>query len=317
VIHSRKIGEVDLIQVVEFTGPTHDLEWMLPGIPRSAFDVNVSWLEPNFWMSRTNCLVFTMQLWLLKARDRIILLDTGVGNGKKRASRHQTMINTPVLDWLEAVGAPPDKVTHVVHTHLHGDHVGWNTRDDNGRWVPTFPNATYFAPADDWANFKARHDVGELGIHDAPFVDSVLPIDDAGLLRLFVPGEEIADCLLPAAAPGHTHGQVTFGFRHAGEYCIFSADVLHSPMQVQFPEINSRWCEWPGPARLTRFALMEEAARTGATIYPAHASGVEGWHVARQADGYVVRIGEPPAATQALPVVGIPTPSGAPVRAHV
>ena len=154
MIQSRKIGDVELNQVVEFIGPTHDLDWMLPGIPRSAFEANAQWLEPNFWMARTNRLVFAMQLWVLKARDRAILIDTGVGNGKKRASRHQTMINTPAIDWLEAIGAAPDKITHVVHTHLHGDHIGWNTRDDGGRWVPTFPNATYFAPADDWAAFK-------------------------------------------------------------------------------------------------------------------------------------------------------------------
>ena len=292
MICSRKIGHVDLIQIVEFIGPTHDLDWMLPGMPRPAFDENASWLEPEFWMRNTNRLVFTMQLCVLKASDRIILVDTGVGNGKKRVSPHQNMINTPVLDWLEAVGASADKVTHVVHTHLHGDHVGWNTRNENGRWLPTFPNASYLLPADNWNDFKARHDAGELGVHDGPFVDSVLPIAEAGLMRLFDAGDDVADCLSASAAPGHTRGQVTLTFRHNGERCVFSADVLHSPMQVQFPDINSRWCEQPDAARATRRALLEDAAQTGATIYPAHARGVHGWHIVRQADGYAVRIGD-------------------------
>ncbi len=317
MINSRRIGDVELIQIVEFIGPTHDLEWMLPGMPRSALEANASWLEPNFWMGRTNRLVFSMQLWVLKARDRIILIDTGVGNGKRRASPHQTMLNTPALDWLEAIGARPEKVTHVVHTHLHGDHVGWDTRDDGGRWVPTFPNATYFAPAAEWTNFKARHDAGELGVHDGPFVDSVLPIAAAGLLRLFVPGEEVAGCLMPAAAPGHTFGQVTLAFRHAGEHCIFSADVLHSPMQLRFPDINSRWCEYPDAARATRRALIDEAATTGATIYPAHAIGVEGWQIVRQADGYALQIGDaapmPPKLTFAA---GASASKRLPVPAH-
>ena len=318
MIQSRKIGDVDLIQVVEFIGPTHDLDWMLPGIPRSAFEDNAPWLEPNFWMARTNRLVFAMQLWVLKARDRAILIDTGVGNGKKRASRHQTMINTPAIDWLEAIGAAPDKITHVVHTHLHGDHIGWNTRDDGGHWVPTFPNATYFAPADDWATFKKQHDAGTLGVHDAPFVDSVLPIADAGLLHFFSPGEEIADCLMPTAAPGHTLGQVTFTFRHAGERCIFAADVLHSPMQVHFPKINSRWCEWPDAARRTRLALIEEAARTGATVYPAHALGVEGWQIVRQSDAFAVRTGDAPTTASPAPAAaGVPPQINAPLPAHV
>lgn len=289
MITSRRIGDVDLIQIVEFAGPTHDLEWMLPGFTRADFEAHAARLEPDFWMPRTNRLVFTMQLWLLRARDRIILIDTGVGNGKRRPSPHQNMINTPTLDWLAAVGAPPDKVTHVVHTHLHGDHVGWNTYCDDGRWMPTFPNATYLAPAADWADFKSRHDAGTLGVHDGPFVDSVLPIAEAGLLRLFEPGREIAGCLVPTAAPGHTSGQVTFSFRHAGERCIFSADVLHSPMQVLRPDVNSRWCEDPQAARVTRHALLHDAAATGATVYPAHAPGLHGWRIVRQEGRYAVR----------------------------
>jgi glyoxylase-like metal-dependent hydrolase (beta-lactamase superfamily II) len=290
-MRSRKFGDVELIQIVEFTGPTHDLEWMLPGMPRSAFDANASWLLPDYWVASTNRLVFTMQVVVLKAQDRIILIDTGVGNGKTRISPHQNMINTPVLDWLAAVGAPPDKVTHVVHTHLHGDHVGWDTCRDGDRWVPTFPNAIYLAPADDWTDFKSRHDAGTLGVHDGPFVDSVLPIAEAGLLRFFAPGEEVAGCLLSTAAPGHTIGQVTLSFRHAGEHCIFSADVLHSPMQVQYPDINSRWCEYPDAARATRRALMETVATTEAIVYPAHAFGLDGWRIVRQGDGYAVHTG--------------------------
>jgi len=291
MIHSRKIGNLEFIQIVEFVAPTHDLEWMLPGIPRPAYDANASWLEPNFWMSRTNRLVFAMQLFVLKVDSHVILLDTGVGNGKKRLSPHQTMINTPALEWLAAIGAPADKVTHVVHTHLHGDHVGWNTRDDGGRWVPTFPNAKYFSPAEEWTEFKRRHDAGELGSHDAPFVDSVLPIMEAGLLKCFAPGDEVADCLEAVAAPGHTRGQVTFRFRNGCERYIFSADVLHSPIQVRYPAINSRWCELPEQARSTRLALMHEAASTDATVFPAHAIGVEGWRILRQGDDYTVQVG--------------------------
>lgn len=307
MIESRTVGDVEIVQIIEFTGPTHDLHWMLPDMPRAAFDANADWLAPDFWMPATNRLVFTMQLWLLKASDRLILVDTGVGNGKKRASPYQNMINTPALDWLAAVGAPVDKITHVIHTHLHGDHVGWDTREDGGRWVPTFPNAVYYAPAADWMSFKSRHDAGTLGVHDGPFIDSVLPIADAGLLRLFEPGEQLADCLMPSAAPGHTAGQVTFSFRHAGERFIFAADVFHSPMQVQYPHVNSRWCELPDDARATRRALMQDAAATGATVYPAHAAGIDGWHIVCRDDGYVVNTRHRSRTTPAVPTAATPT----------
>lgn len=290
MMYSRQIGDIELVQIVEFSGPTHDADWMLPGMPHAALHANARWLAPNFWIPTTNRLVFTMQIWLLKARDRAILIDTGVGNAKKRPSPHQSMINTPVIDWLEAVGAPPKKITHVVHTHLHGDHVGWDARQEDERWVPTFPNATYYVPKDDWSAYKSRYDMGEQDLLGGSFADSVMPVAEAGLVRFFGYGDEIADCLLASAAPGHSPGQIMFLLRYGGQHCIFSGDVLHSPMQVLFPDVNSRWCELPDVARATRHRLLAEAAANDATLFPAHARGLHGWKVARHGEGYSVAI---------------------------
>jgi glyoxylase-like metal-dependent hydrolase (beta-lactamase superfamily II) len=294
MMNSRRVGDVELIQIIEFSGPTHDADWMLPDMPQAALHANASWLAPNFWIPATNRLVFTMQLWLLKASDRIILIDTGVGNSKMRPSPHQSMINTPVVDWLEAVGAAPDNVTHVVHTHLHGDHVGWNTRQKDGRWIPTFPNATYYLPKDDWGVYKLRYDAGEQGLLGGSFADSVMPVAEEGLVRLFGGGDEIADCLLAHAAPGHSPGQVMLSLHHGDQRCIFSGDVLHSPIQVLYPDINSRWCELPDVARATRHRLLVEAAANDATIFPAHAWGMCGWQVTRRGEAYDVTIADAP-----------------------
>jgi glyoxylase-like metal-dependent hydrolase (beta-lactamase superfamily II) len=283
---------MEIVQIIEFSGPTHDADWMLPGLSQAALRANASWLTPSFWIESTNRLVFTMQLWLLKASDRIVVIDTGVGNAKMRPSPYQSMINTPVMDWLEAVGAPPDKITHVVHTHLHGDHVGWNTRQEDGRWQPTFPNATYYVPSDDWRAYKSRYDAGEQDLLGGSFADSVMPIAQAGLMRLFGDGDEIADCLRVHAAPGHSPGQVMLALRQSDQHCIFSGDVLHSPMQVLFPDVNSRWCELPDVARATRHKLLADAAATNATIFPAHAAGLHGWNVARRGEGYSVTVAD-------------------------
>jgi glyoxylase-like metal-dependent hydrolase (beta-lactamase superfamily II) len=202
------------------------------------------------------------------------------------------MINTPIIDWLNAIGAPLDKITHVVHSHLHGDHVGWDTHDVDGRWVPTFPNATYYLPKGDWATYKPRHDAGEPGLLGGSFADSVLPVVEAGQTRLFDDGDEVADCLIANAAPGHTPGQVTLTYRHDADDYVFAGDVLHSPIQVLFPEINSRWCELPEAARSTRQALLRHAAANDTIIFPAHAKGVQGWRIKRLSDGFAVQIGE-------------------------
>jgi len=282
-----------LHQIVEFDGPTHDAQWMLPAATPAILAANADWLEGRFWMSRTNRLVFSYQLWVLRTPEAIVLVDTGCGNYKRRVSPYQNMINTPALDWLEAIGAAPDQVTHVLHTHLHSDHVGWNTRLVDGRWVPTFPNATYYMPRLDYEMFT-RHLATKMGpeVYDEVIADSVTPIVDAGIHRFIGDGDEVAG-FRAIAAPGHTPGQLVYSFAFRGDTLIFSGDVLHSPIQVPFPDINSRWCEDPTQARATRFALLADAARTGARVLPAHVQGVEGWRVARRGDGFAIGFDQP------------------------
>jgi glyoxylase-like metal-dependent hydrolase (beta-lactamase superfamily II) len=287
MMNSRSLdGKTDLVQIIEFHGPTHDAQWMLPDASRAMFEANAALLADHFWMPRTNRLVFTYQLWLLKMSDAIVLIDTGCGNHKERLSPYQNMINTPVLDWLDAVGAPPDKVTHVLHTHLHSDHVGWNTRLLDGRWVPTFPNATYYMPKLDYELFKfGRPRSMEPQMYQRVIADSVAPVFEAGLTRFIDDGDEVAG-LVASAAPGHTPGHLTYALRRGGDEVIFSGDVFHSPFQVLFPAVNSCWCEDQDMARRTRHALLHRAAASGATIMPAHAKNLCGWRVGRTADGF-------------------------------
>ena len=290
MLHSRRIGSFELFQIAEFTGPTHDADFMLPGLAREAFEANASWLQPHYWLAPTNRLVFTMQLFVLKARDRVIVIDTGVGNHKARRAGAQNMINTPMQDWLRAIGAAPERVTHVVLTHLHGDHVGWNTVRVGERWEPFFPNASYFLPRDDFAVFEQRYQQGDRDLFGAPFEDSILPLLSQSAIRFVAAGDEIADCLTARAAPGHTAGQLTYTLRTDDPRAfVFSADVLHSPIQVIYPQINSRWCELPDEARRTRHALLAEAARSESIVLPAHAGGLGGWMVTREGEGFAVR----------------------------
>ena len=292
---SRQLGGgAELIEIIEFDGPTHDAQWMLPDAPASLFDANKALLKDRFWTPLTNRLVFTYQLWLLKTSDATILVDTGCGNHKARVSPYQDKINTPVIDWLEAVGAAPEDVTHVLHTHLHSDHVGWNTRLIDGRWVPTFPNAVYYMPKLDYDLFNGRAAVGmKPEMYQGVMADSVNPVVHAGLVRFVAPGDEVAG-LVAIATPGHTPGHVAYLFRHRGEDIIFAGDVLHSPVQVLCPHVNSRWCEDQSLARRTRHDLLCTAVERDAAILPAHAKGLHGWRVARCDDGFAVGFDEQP-----------------------
>lgn len=286
-------GGAELVQIVEFDGPTHDAQWMLPDATPAILDENVGWLANRFWMPRTNRLVFSYQFWLVKRSDAIVLIDTGCGNAKARPSPFQHMINTPAIEWMEGVGAHPDQVTHVLHTHLHSDHVGWNTRLLDGRWVPTFPNATYYLPRLDYEMFL-NHEAQRMGpeMYDQVLADSVHPVVEAGMTRFIAPGDEVAG-FVAHAAPGHTPGQLIFSLRQGAEELIFSGDVFHSPIQVRHPHINSRWCEDPQEARETRGRLLARAAATDARILPAHIQGVEGWRVGRVGDRFSIGFDHP------------------------
>jgi glyoxylase-like metal-dependent hydrolase (beta-lactamase superfamily II) len=282
MMDSRRLGAAELIRILEFHGPTHDADWMLPGVSHDALHANTDWLCPDYFMPLTNRLVFSFQIWMLRAGANIILIDTGVGNCKHRPAPSQHMINTPVIDWFEAIGVPPDRVTHVVQTHLHGDHVGWNTLWDGERWIPTFPNATYYLPKLDWTACNARYLSGDIDLYGGAVADSVVPVVEAGLAHFVDAGDEIAGCLTALPAPGHTPGHLLYSLRDGSEDFIFSGDVIHSPLQILDPMINSRWCEDRDQARATRVALLRRAAGRHATIIPAHAKSLRGWRVSER-----------------------------------
>ncbi|MES2511100.1 MAG: MBL fold metallo-hydrolase [Pseudomonadota bacterium] len=291
MINSRQLSQdVELYQVIEFHGPTHDAQWMLPGLTPQALVQNLDWMSPDYYMPITNRLVFTFQLWVLKMRDGFVIVDTGVGNSKTRLAPSQHMLNTPVIDWLKAIGADPEGVKHVICTHLHGDHVGWNTQLVDGRWEPTFPNATYHLPRIDWEVYSERQKAGTLQkVFEQPLQDSVMPIVDAGLARFMDDGDEAAG-LVAHAAPGHTPGNMVYSLKTGSDEYIFTGDVIHSPIQILHPEINSRWCELQDLARSSRLDILKRAAANKATILPAHAKLMDGWKVAQHGAQFSIDI---------------------------
>lgn len=288
MLKHRKVGDADLFLINEFSGPTHDRDWMLP---ESTWDQMAAHkeFENRFWMPLTDRLVFTMQIAVILQDDRIVLIDTGVGNDKPRSPGWQAHHNTPTLDWLKGVGAGREAVTDVVLTHLHGDHIGWNTIDVGNGWEPTFPNAVYHFPGNDYDAYKARFD-DDRRLFDGGFVDSVLPVVGAGLVQFYKPGETLAGFLETFDAAGHSPGQCGIVFSAHNETIIFSADVFHSPIQVCHPWINSRWCELPDTARRTREKLLLRAIEPNTSMIPAHSFTIDGWKIQRENEGFSVTI---------------------------
>jgi glyoxylase-like metal-dependent hydrolase (beta-lactamase superfamily II) len=255
-----------------------------PGQVESARPV----LGPDHVDPERGMLTLAIQTFVLRSAGRTILVDTCVGEGKERPlipdwSRRR---EGGFLERLGRAGVRPESVDLVFCTHLHVDHVGWNTRPSGGRWAPTFPNARYLIGRRElgyWQDQRRRPDGDAL--HLGAFEDSVLPILAAGQADLVEDGYELGRGLSLVPLPGHTPGQM--GLRLDGRArALFCGDAIHSPLQVLDPGLSTAACVDREQARRVRRALLEEAAEEGRAVVPAHFRGTRYMHIRRTATGF-------------------------------
>ncbi len=207
-------------------------------------------------------------LWVVEIGGLTIVVDTGIGNGKTRPfSALFDQLDNPMLERLEAAGFRCEQVDYVLLTHLHVDHVGWNTHWENGRWTPVFPNATYVFGRRERDYFATPEGEPRRMV----FEDSILPVIEAGQARVVSDeGEEIVNGIRFLPTPGHSIGYMAIEIRSRGQTALFSGDVMHSPLQVYRPQWNSTFCLDQPQARASRQSLLERAAATDAIVFPAH-----------------------------------------------
>ncbi len=210
--------------------------------------------------------------YVVETPDFVALIDGGIGDGKERPNRpawHRR--ETRFLDTLAAIGVPPERVDIVVNTHLHADHVGWNTRREGETWRPTFPNARYVVAETELAHWTKIHEADPLGqtLHGA-FADSVLPIIRSVGFDAVEPNAGIAPGLRLRPAPGHSPGMVVVSLDTDEGEVMFLADAVHHPLQLGDDSIVCNFCEDPVEARTTRLALLGDAARARTVLAPYH-----------------------------------------------
>ena len=228
---------------------------------------------------------------MLQADGVTVVVDTGAGNGKDRPGQPLFAgLSTPYLENLARAGVQPEDVDVVINTHLHADHVGWNTRRDDSHWVPTFPNARYVLPGLDVEYWDPRggHSPRLAAANRNVFEDSVRPIIDSEQADIWSGTHQIGRRLILYSAPGHTPGSSVLVLSCGGQTAIFTGDLFHSALQVIEPYWASCYDEEAGAAEASRRRVLSLAADTAALVLPAHLPSARALLIDRHAAGFQI-----------------------------
>ena len=279
----RKLGSTTIQKVEEICGPGFKPSRMFPRFDQQAFDAHKSWMVPEHVEAGSDRLVGSVHTWIVKTPHHTILIDTCLGNHKQRQNPGWNNLDTPFLERLKACGCPAESIDFVMCTHLHVDHVGWNTRLENGRWVPTFPKARYvFAQQefDYWSEQNAKAEV-------PPFADSVLPVVEAKRAELVQNDFAIGDHMRILPTPGHTPGHIAFTFGRGKDDAVFCGDLIHSPLQALYPELSMKFDVDQATAAKTRRSFLERYCDTATLCCTAHFPSPSVGKIKRKGSGFV------------------------------
>ncbi len=260
------IGQTRITSLVEAETPGVPVELFYPDAPADAV-ADATWMDPA--LGGPDGIVFRVQSFVVEHRDRTIVVDPCVGNGKHLAFPFWHQLETPWMAQFRAAGFDPDDVDMVIHTHLHEDHIGWDTHLVDGVWVPTFPNAqhVYVDVELDWA---ASEDMRK---EQDPFAESIAPIIDAGLSWQVGPDAELGDGIRLLSTPGHTPGHASVEIQTGAELLVISGDVLHHQFQLARPDVAEVGDVDAAAARRTRTDFFDQQARSTNVVAGTHFGG--------------------------------------------
>ena len=265
-----RFGEVSVQRVLEFEAFLLPPSELFPASTVEEIDEHRHWLEPHLLDPSSGGLHLAFHSFVIRTRKLVILVDTCGGNDKHRPQKARYHMNRyPYLARLASAGVRPEQVDYVLCTHLHADHVGWNTRLIDGRWVPTFPNAKYLFSRPEWEHWKELKHRQEYT--EDPYVeDSVLPVFEAGQALLIEMDYAFNNEVFLVPTPGHTPGHVCVKIESRGKHALMSGDLMHHPIQCERPDWNSCFCVDAEKSLDTRGKFIERYSDSETLIMPAH-----------------------------------------------
>ena len=259
-----RVGAVSIRCVVEFE-PLMPGAALFPMSSPEALARHAKWLRPHFMDSDGN-LLMSIHAFLIESQGQRILVDTCLGNGRELPYEAMSNLSGPFLRDIAEAGFERERVDTVVCTHLHFDHVGWNTMLVDGRWIPTFPRARYLFSELEWEDIQQpRYPEDEAIVRDC-----VRPIFDAGLVELVATDHRLSDEVRLEPTPGHTPGHVSVHISSCGEEAVITGDIVHHPAQFSEPSWHGVYDADVELAIATRRAFCERYADHPVLILGSH-----------------------------------------------
>ena len=284
-VTSFKVGNLTVHRIIESEAPVFNAFTFFPTLTKEVYAENRSWLQPRYF-DATDALYLCIQSYLVQTPTQNILIDTCVGNHKERPA-HPFWSQMQSDRWeknLAAAGVTVNDIDVVMCTHLHVDHVGWNTRLENGKWVPTFPKARYIfseKELDFWTKRAASEPAA------APWIaDSVLPVVAARKADLVKSDQAYSDGISLIPTPGHTFDHYSVLIGKPGADAVVTGDMVHSPIQVRYPELGMRADFDSKQAGASRRSLFGRFCDTSTHICTAHFPSPSTGRIVRHKDSF-------------------------------
>lgn len=273
-IRHWQVGNVEIFRIVEIWREQLDANFMLPDCTPEIVKRH-EWLQP-IHATEDGQILMSFQAFVARVGQRRIMIDTCIGNDKHRLAPIFHKRQGDFLGDLAHAGFAPDEIDTVLCTHLHLDHVGWNTRLVNDQWVPTFPNARYLMNRTELDFMRSQLGVPHAEIDHLP--DSIQPVFDAGLVDFVETSHQVCPEIALVPTPGHTPGHVSIHIASEGQEAIITGDLMHHPLQCAEPALKNRFCADHDRSRETRIGFLRRYQDCETMIIGSHfAEPTAGW----------------------------------------
>ena len=278
------VGDLTIHRIIEQETTFLPALEMLPDLTPELLAENRAWMQKAGALDDNGVLILCFQSYVVKTPHHTILIDSCIGNDKPRPRFPKWNMKTDdtYMRTLAAAGLSVDDINFVMCTHLHSDHVGWNTRLQDGRWVPTFPNARYVFGKTEFDYWTEQHAKASV----PTFVDSVLPVVEAGRSEIVGNDHELGDHVRILPTPGHTPGHVAFAFGRGKDAAVVSGDLMHSPLQARYPELSFKPDVDPAQSAATRRGFLERYCDTETLCCTAHFPSPSVGKIRRKGNGF-------------------------------